>query len=180
MSNKDENEREDSDRDASGHDRQRTDPSLASAIESSLQAGLRSLSEGLENVVGEEAKRSSRGPPGSRPPAQRSRVNRKQHRDGSERKRARKSESAECLIDTRLDDGEFVVVADLPGATKEDLTAGINPETNELVIKKTSTTVGRVELPWTSSEMRNAWFKNGILEVYIRSNDAEQPGDSTS
>jgi len=83
------------------------------------------------------------------------------------------------LIDTRLDGDEFVVVADLPGANKDDLTAGINPETNELVIKKTDTTVGRVELPWASSEMQKAWFKNGVLEVYIRSDDAEPPGKSS-
>jgi HSP20 family molecular chaperone IbpA len=179
MSNKDENEREDSERDASVRNRQQTDPSLATAIESSLQAGLRSLSEGLGNLVGEDAKRSSRGPPRSRPPTQRTQANRKQRTDSSERKRARKSESTECLIDTRLDDGEFIVVADLPGAHKDDLTAGINPRTNELVIKKTGTTVGRVELPWTSSEMRKAWFKNGVLEVYIQSDDTEPPERST-
>lgn len=180
MSNKDENERGDSERETSGHNRQQTDPSLARAIESSLQAGLRSLSEGLENLVGEDAKRSSRGPPRSRPPAQRTQANQKQRTDSSERKQARKSESTDCLIDTRLDDGEFVVVADLPGATKDDLTAGINPSTNELIIKKTDTTVGRVELPWTSSEMRKAWFKNGVLEVYVQSDDTESSEKSTS
>jgi HSP20 family molecular chaperone IbpA len=179
MSNKDENEREDGKRDTSGRDRQRTDPSLATAIESSLQAGLRSLSEGLGNLVGEDAKRSSRGPPRSRPPAQRPRTDQQQRTDPVDQKQARKSESTECLIDTRLDDDEFVVVADLPGANKDDLTVGINPRTNELVIKKIGTTVGRVELPWTSSEIPKAWFKNGILEVYIRSNDTEQPEKST-
>lgn len=179
MSNKDENEREDSERDTSRRNRQQTDPSLATAIESSLQEGLRSLSEGLGNLVGEDAKRSSRGPPRSRPPTQRTQANQKQRTDSTERKQARKSESTECLIDTRLDDGEFVVVADLPGANKDDLAAGINPRTNELVIKKIGTTVGRVELPWTSSEMQKAWFKNGILEVYIRSDDTEPSEKST-
>ncbi|WP_293031406.1 gas vesicle protein GvpH [Natronococcus sp.] len=179
MSNKDENEREDSERNGSTRDSRRTDSSLAAAIESSLQARLRSLSERLESVVGEEAKRSSRGPPRSRPSTRRTEANRKQRTDSSRRKRARKSESTECLIDTRLDGDEFVVVADLPGANKDDLTAGINPETNELVIKKTDTTVGRVELPWASSEMQKAWFKNGVLEVYIRSDDAEPPGKSS-
>ncbi|WP_343233786.1 gas vesicle protein GvpH [Natronococcus sp. A-GB7] len=90
-----------------------------------------------------------------------------------ERNQARKSESTDGLIDTRLSDGEFVVVADLPGANKEDLIAGIDSRTNELIIKKTGTTVGRVELPWSSAEMRKAWFKNGILEVYIRSDGTE-------
>lgn len=180
MTNKDENGREDSERNGSARDSQQTDPSLAAAIESSLQAGLRSLSEGLENVVGEDAKRSSRGPPRSRPSTRSTQANEKQRTDSSGRKRARKSESTEGLIDTRLDGDKFVVVADLPGASKDDLTAGINPETNELVIKKTNTTVGRVELPWTSSEMQKAWFKNGVLEVYIRSDDAEQSGKSSS
>jgi HSP20 family molecular chaperone IbpA len=174
MGNKDENERKDGERDTSVHNRQQTDPSLATAIESSLQAGLRSLSEGLGNLVGEDAKRSSRGPPRSRPPTQRPQATQNQRTASTKRKQTRKSESAECLIDTRLDDNKFIVVADLPGANKDDLTAGINSRTNELVIKKTGTTVGRVELPWTSSEMQKAWFKNGILEVYIRSNDTEQ------
>jgi HSP20 family molecular chaperone IbpA len=180
MSNKDESEREDHERDRSVHNRRQTEPSLARAIESSLQAGLQSLSEGLGNVVGEDAKRSSRGPPRSRPPTQRTQANQKQRTDSSERKRARKYESTDCLIDTRRDDGEFVVVADLPGATKDDLTAGIDPRTNELVIKKTGTAVGRVELPWSSSEVQKAWFKNGILEVYIRSDDTEQSEKSIS
>jgi HSP20 family molecular chaperone IbpA len=180
MSNKDENERDDGERKAPVRDNQRRDPSLATAIESSLQAGLRSLSEGLEKVVGEDAKRSSRGPPRSRPPAQRTRVNQRQRTDDQERSRARTPESADCLIDTRLDDGEFVVIADLPGADRDDLTAGIDPRTNELVIRKTGTTVGRVELPWTSSEMQKAWFKNGVLEVYIRSDDTEQSEKSVS
>jgi HSP20 family molecular chaperone IbpA len=177
MSNKDENEREDSERNTSVRNRQQTDPSLATAIESSLQAGLRSLSEGLGSIVGEDAKRSSKGPPRSRPPTE---ANQKQPTDSSERKRTRKSESIDCLIDTRLDDSEFVIVADLPGANKDDLTAGINPRTNELVIKKTGTTVGRVELPWTSSEMQKAWFKNGVLEVYVRSDDTESSEKSDS
>jgi HSP20 family molecular chaperone IbpA len=180
MSNKDENEREDGERNTPTRDSHQRDPSLATAIENSLQAGLQSLSEGLQNVVGEDAKRSSRGPPRSRPPTQRTRTNQTQSADSSKRTRKRKYESTECLIDTRLDDGEFVVVADLPGANKDDLTAGINPRTNELVIKKTDTTVGRVELPWTSSEMRKAWFKNGILEVYIRSDNTEPSEESTS
>ncbi|MDG5818711.1 Hsp20/alpha crystallin family protein [Natronococcus sp. A-GB7] len=180
MSNKDENERDDSERKAPVRDNQQRDPSLATAIESSLQAGLRSLSEGLEKVVGEDAKRSSRGPPRSRPPARRTRANQRQRTDDQERSRARTSGSTDCLIDTRRDDGEFVVIADLPGADKDDLTAGIDPRTNELVIRKTGTTVGRVELPWTSSEMQKAWFKNGVLEVYIRSDDTEQSEKSVS
>lgn len=177
MSNKDENEPEDSERNTS-RDNQQTDSSLATAIESSLQAGLRSLSEGLGNLVGEDAKRSSKGPPRSRPSMRRTPANRKQRTDSSKQKQTRKSESEEWLIDTRLDDDEFVVVADLPGANKDDLTAGINPGTNELVIKKAGTTVGRVEVPWTSPEMQKAWFKNGILEVYIRSDDAEPSEES--
>ncbi|MFU8869385.1 gas vesicle protein GvpH [Natronococcus sp.] len=180
MGNKDENERDDSEPNAPGRDTQQTDPSLATAIESSLQAGLRSLSEGLEKVVGEDAKRSSRGPPRSRPPTRRTRTDREQRTNEQERTRARTSRSTECLIDTRRDDGEFVVIADLPGADKDDLTAGIDPRTNELVIRKTNTTVGRVELPWSSPEMQTAWFKNGVLEVYIRSDDTEQSEKSVS
>lgn len=157
----------------------RRDPSLATALEASLQAGLRSLSEGLGNLVGEDARRtSSRRGVGTRPSAGRERTSLSRRADESEPERIEPSrgstvESAECLVDTRLADGEFVVTADLLGASKDDVSAGINPRTNELVISKADTTVGRVDLPWSSPETKNAWFNNGILEVRVRSADAE-------
>jgi HSP20 family molecular chaperone IbpA len=70
----------------------------------------------------------------SRPPTQ---ANQKQRTDSSERKRTRKSESTDCLIDTRLDDSEFVVVADLPGHTKTiSQLESIQERTNSLSKKR--------------------------------------------
>ncbi|ELY23430.1 hypothetical protein C500_19919 [Natrialba magadii ATCC 43099] len=96
------------------------------------------------------------------------------------KKRTHESKSEDCLIDTRFTDDEFIIIADLFGARLDDITVGINPKTNELVIKKTETVVGRVDLPWTSPEMQNAWFNNGILEVHIKSDDSGSISNSPS
>ncbi len=96
------------------------------------------------------------------------------------KKRTYESESEECLIDTRFTDDEFIVIADMFGASIDDISVGINPRTNELVISKTSTVVGRVDPPWASPEIKKAWFKNGILEIYMRSEDSELVNDSSS
>ncbi len=95
------------------------------------------------------------------------------------KKRTYESESEECLIDTRFTNDEFIVISDMFGTSIDDISFGINPKTNELVISKTGTVVGRVDLPWASPEMKKAWFKNGILEVYIKSEDFESVSDSS-
>ncbi|ELY92744.1 hypothetical protein C483_07247 [Natrialba hulunbeirensis JCM 10989] len=96
------------------------------------------------------------------------------------KKRTHESKSEECLLDTRFTDDQFIVTADLFGASLDDITVGVNPRTNELVIEKTGTVVGRVDIPWASPEMQNAWFKNGILEVHMKSDDSEPLTNSPS
>lgn len=73
-----------------------------------------------------------------------------------------------CQIDTRLRDDELVVVADLFLTTADDLTVGIDRNGDDLVICMEGTVVGRVELPWESSEATRARFNNGVLEVRLR------------
>ena len=83
----------------------------------------------------------------------------------------RSSADAEYLVDTRRENGEFVVTADVPGASKSDLSVGIDPRTNELVIGVDGTVVERVDPPWRSVEASKVWFNNGVLEVGLRPTD---------
>lgn len=81
--------------------------------------------------------------------------------------RAREPASDDCLIDTRFND-EFIVIADIPGACKDDLSVGIDSKTNTLIISKDGFVLERVPLPWQSTEATTVRFNNGILEVRIR------------
>lgn len=83
-------------------------------------------------------------------------------------RRARVAAPNENLFDTRLDGDEFVVMADIPGATVDELTVGIDPRTNQLVIGRGDTVLERVDTPWNAAETSRAWFNNGILEVRLR------------
>ncbi|WP_306054605.1 Hsp20/alpha crystallin family protein [Natronococcus wangiae] len=135
------------------------------------------MSDALENLV-EEGTNGTGSPtrsPRSRPTAGK-RVNRNRRADSTKRKRTkrvREPSSDECFIDTRLTDDEFVVIADIPGARKGDISAGINPRAGELVIQKRGTVVGRADLPRSEPESMEAWFNNGVLEVHTRLEDAE-------
>lgn len=74
----------------------------------------------------------------------------------------------EYLLDTRFDGDEFVVTADLPGASRDDLTVGIDPDENALVIKRDGTELERIALPWESVEAERVLFNNGVLEARMR------------
>lgn len=183
MSNEDEPERETSK--SAKSDSQREGDSLGVALEASLQTALQSLSDGLRNVAKGDTSDTapSRRPPQPRPSAGRKQTKQNQPTDTEKRKRKKRthaSESEECLIDTRFTDDEFIVISDMFGASIDDISVGINHRTNELIISKTGTVVGRVDLPWASPEIKKAWFKNGILEVYMKSEDSESVNDSPS
>ncbi|SER69508.1 gas vesicle protein GvpH [Natrinema salaciae] len=172
MSNDDETERETSESPNSSSDSHETGPSVGGALETALQAGLRSLSDGLANLL-EEAK-SDRAAPRARPSTGREGEDPRPDDVKRERKTRTNGSTAEaCLIDTRVTDDEFVVVADMLGASIDDITVAIDPRTNELVIRKSARVVGRVELPRDSPDITKAWFKNGILEVYLKADDSE-------
>lgn len=87
-------------------------------------------------------------------------------------KRIRKSISDDQLFDTRFDDDKFIVIADIPGASKDNLSVGIDPVANTLIIAKKGTVLGRVELPWDSPETTKVWFNNGVLEVHLQSSSS--------
>lgn len=89
--------------------------------------------------------------------------------DGGETANTHDDESSvpECYIDTRIRDDSFIVVADLPGAIKEDLAVGINQRTNELIIRRDGTVVETLSIPWEAPEVTRIWFNNGILEIHL-------------
>lgn len=71
-------------------------------------------------------------------------------------------------VDVRRDGDEITVVADLRGANAEDVTAGIDPDANELIVGVDDEAVDRIPLgPVTASDI-DASFHNGILELRIR------------
>ncbi|WP_255169387.1 Hsp20/alpha crystallin family protein [Natrononativus amylolyticus] len=139
-----------------------------------LEAGLRPLSDLLGSLVEVDARTV---PPPSADPVEWTNVDeneppRPRERSEPRRKRTRRvrrTSSDQCLLDTRRTDGVLVVTADVPGASKDDISVGRNPRTNELVISKEGSVVGRVDLPWESPEVTKVWFNNGVLEVHVRS-----------
>lgn len=69
-------------------------------------------------------------------------------------------------VDVRYDedDDELLVVADLPDVSADELNAGIDTTTDELVIQVDDRTVDRLELPWTVEDVESR-FRHGILEL---------------
>ena len=88
-------------------------------------------------------------------------------------KRTRKVTSDDYLIDTRFEDDEFIITADIPRTSKEDVSVGISPKSNHLVISRADVVIGRVKLPWISPETTTAWFQNGILEVRLQASESD-------
>lgn len=141
-----------------------------------LEAGLRPLSDLLGNLV--EVNLTNAPPPPERteetsewPDTDETGMNQQRSESDSERsrtKQVRTSTVEECLIDTRLTDSELTITADIPGASKDDISVGRNPRTNTLVISKDGTIIGRVTLPWESPETTKVEFNNGILEIRMR------------
>lgn len=145
-----------------------------------LEAGLRPLSDLLGNLV--EVNMSNAPPPPTATEetgewSETDETEGDHHRTESkpERKRTkhvRTSTTDQCLIDTRLSNGELTIMVDIPGAKKDDISIGRNPRTNKLVISKDGTVIGRVDLPWESPKTTKVWFNNGVLEIRMRSKAA--------
>lgn len=72
------------------------------------------------------------------------------------------------LLDTRFEGDAFVVIADIPGASQEEVSVGINHSTYKLVIKNDGKVLERVPLPWYPVEVTRAWYNNGILDARVR------------
>lgn len=87
---------------------------------------------------------------------------------GPRPKRVRRTRAETYLLETRFEGDAFVVIADIPGASQEDLSVGISHSTYKLVIKKDGKVLERVPLPWESVEVTRVWYNNGILDVRLR------------
>lgn len=141
-----------------------------------FEAGLRSLTGLLGNLIEVSAENS--------PPTDDTvdwstvendyRGSRRRDATSSRRRRSRGGDvgSDAALVETRVEDDEFVVHADVPGATKDELSVGIDPRTNDLVIGRDGSVIERVDIPWDSHEATSVWFNNGVLEVRIEQTDA--------
>lgn len=81
------------------------------------------------------------------------------------------SESGEHLVDTRRHDDEFVVTADIPGVTMDDLSVGIRRRTNDLLISREGSVLERIDIPWASPEATRVWLNNGVLVVRLQPAD---------
>ena len=154
MSNDDSNERDDTDEGARNDD---------GASGFRLEVGLRSLSGLLGDLLEVNARTAS---PPSDDPADWSTVD-----ESSGGRHSRGQVDEDYLVESRIEDDEFVVHADIPGATKDDLSVGIHPRTNDLVIGRDGHVIERVEIPWASHEATNVMFNNGVLEVRLRATD---------
>lgn len=87
---------------------------------------------------------------------------------GPRPERVHKIRAETYLLDSRFEGDAFVVIADIPGASQEDISVGINHSTYKLVIKNDGRVIERVPLPWYPVEVTRAWYNNGILDVRVR------------
>ncbi|WP_254862305.1 gas vesicle protein GvpH [Halovivax gelatinilyticus] len=136
-----------------------------------LRVGLRALSDILGDLVEVEA---TRDPP-PEPSVEWDDVADDELDTGTGRertKRLRTSTTDRCLVDTRFDGGAFVVHADIPGAEVDDVSVGLDPRADQLVVGVHDEAVAWVDLPWSKAEATDVWFNNGVLEVRLRPTDA--------
>lgn len=84
------------------------------------------------------------------------------------KKRTRPIDAGKVLTDTYREGDEFVVTADIYGVSRDDLSVGIDPRTNELVVGANDTALERVSLPWNPAEATSVRYNNGVLEVRLR------------
>lgn len=80
----------------------------------------------------------------------------------------------EYLVDTHRTDDEFVVTAELPGVSEDDLSVGIDVRSNEFVIAADGRSIERIALPWSSTVAAKVLFNNGVLEVRLKPADDDE------
>lgn len=128
-----------------------------------LELNVSALSDLLDGLLGGNARgsRGSRRSLGHRPTVRRRQATHDRARTGT-------PAQDDCLVDARLAADELVVVADVPDASAADLSAGIDRESNDLVVGRDGSVVERVPIPWDSVEAADARLHNDILEVRVR------------
>lgn len=80
------------------------------------------------------------------------------------------------LVDVREEEDGVVVLADLPRATAESVTVGIDRERNDLVIGLDGKVVERIGLGEADISVADSTFRNGVLEVRLRTDETLAEG----
>lgn len=133
-----------------------------------LEIGLRKLYDAIRTLVGVDFERPSpTDGAGERPDRSDARPDAESSFESPNG--PRNAPADRYLIDTRFEDDEFVVHADMPGARTDEISIGLDPRTDQLVIAETGFLVESVDLPWSSPEATTVRFNNGVLEVRLRS-----------
>ena len=76
--------------------------------------------------------------------------------------------SPSVLVDVRHTDDEVIVTADVVGVDEDDLTAGVDRETNTLVLAVDGEAIERIPLEWEAVDVVAASLNNGVLELHLR------------
>lgn len=75
-------------------------------------------------------------------------------------------------VDIREGDDELLVVADMPDVDHEDITVGIDEDSEEFVVGVGDQAVERMEPPWPVEDVQ-AQYRHGILELRLRRGENE-------
>ena len=85
----------------------------------------------------------------------------------TDRPRTKRQYSSDHLTTTRRDGDELVVSMDLPGVNPDDVVVGLSE--GDLVVTVEDRPIERIPLELPEVEAKSARYKNGILEVRLRS-----------
>jgi HSP20 family molecular chaperone IbpA len=86
------------------------------------------------------------------------------------------SSDEEYLVDVREEEDGVLVLADLPQATAEEITAGIDRERGDLVIGIEGGATERIPLGDANIVVADSSFNNGVLEVRLGTADSSTEG----
>lgn len=95
---------------------------------------------------------------------------------GDSRSTTPRSTDEEYLVDVREEEDGVVVLADLPRATAESVTVGIDRGRNDLVIGLDGKVVERIGLGEADISVADSTFRNGVLEVRLRTDETLAEG----
>lgn len=126
-----------------------------------------SVTDLLSELLGERDSESSRHSLGTRPRGRPSSANAPSS-DGSTPNGGASASDDDYHVDSHRTEDDLTVVADLAGADRSDVTTGIDPDRNELVVGVDDRVAGRVDLPWDPVEVADSTYNNGILQVRLR------------
>lgn len=141
-------------------------PSRSGIVNLGINVGLQSVTDLLDSLGVGGVSHRPQGEPESR--GGRERAERDAWPPDSESDQDAATQPPEdYLVDTHRTTDEFVVTAELPGVSGEDLDIGIDVQSNDLVIAVEGQAIERIPLPWSSTNAAKVWFNNGVLEVRL-------------